>query len=387
MPNKSGRFHLYSDTSKYATSSALYQIQGDNPKLIAYASKRLPEAARNYSITELELCGLAINIASFAHLLKRVDFDAIVDHLALTHIIKSKAEPATTRIKCLLELISSYSFNLYYMKGKDMILSDFLSQQKNDDSDPSEIIPISFNTYDILEENGKVDAGINFPCKNENEFLIQMHSQAKTSSTKLPEVHRGRKELNPNLRPEKQYAMPKRGMTEKPCIGQGRAGLRRKHVPDCINQPFDVTRRIAERSKTATGITNNPQHTSTMHDRGINNNKSFPPDVLLCLLHRPLPRQQNVKKVIPNNNSSDNNLDIEENSTFQEGVISETIQRLDKMFFQKPKSLDDIIEMCNLIHKFLPKQTDINKILKIIQRKVLKGTHLPIEVKEIQAGY
>ena len=141
MPNKSGRLHLYSDTSKYVTGSALYQIQGGKPKLITYASKRLPEAARNYSITELELCGLAINIASFAHLLKRVDFDAIVDHLALTHIIKSKAESATTRIKCLLELISSYPFNLYYMKGKDMILSDFLSHQKNDDSDPSEIYP------------------------------------------------------------------------------------------------------------------------------------------------------------------------------------------------------------------------------------------------------
>ena len=127
MPNKTGRFHLYSDMSKFATGSMLYQIQGGKPKLIAYASKRLPEAAKNYSITELELCGLAINIASFVHLLKRVDFDAIVDHLALTHIIKSKAEPATTRIKRLLELISSYSFNLYYMKGKDMILSDFLS--------------------------------------------------------------------------------------------------------------------------------------------------------------------------------------------------------------------------------------------------------------------
>ena len=127
MPNKMGRFHLYSDTSKYANGSALYQIQGGRPKLIAYASKRLPEAARNYSITELELCGLAINIASFAHLVKRVDFDAIVDHPALTHIIKSKAEPATMTIKQLLELISSYSFNLYYMKGKDMIQSDFLS--------------------------------------------------------------------------------------------------------------------------------------------------------------------------------------------------------------------------------------------------------------------
>ena len=82
---------------------------------------------KSYSIRELELCGLAINITSFSHLLKRVDFDAIVDHLALMHIIKRKMELATTKIKRLLELISSYSFNLYYMKGEDMILSDFLS--------------------------------------------------------------------------------------------------------------------------------------------------------------------------------------------------------------------------------------------------------------------
>ena len=99
MPNKTGRFHLYSDTSKFATGSALYQIQNGKLKLIAYMSKRLPKAARSYSITELELCGLAINIACFSHLLKRVDFDDIVDHLVLTHIIKSKMEPVTTRIK------------------------------------------------------------------------------------------------------------------------------------------------------------------------------------------------------------------------------------------------------------------------------------------------
>ena len=117
MPNKTGRFHLYTDTSKFVTGSTLYQIQGGKPKLVAYAIKRLPDAAKNNSITELELCGLAINIASFAHLLKRVDFDTIVDHLALTHIIKSKAELVTTRIKRLLELISSYSFNLYYMEA------------------------------------------------------------------------------------------------------------------------------------------------------------------------------------------------------------------------------------------------------------------------------
>ena len=44
MPDKVGRFQLYSDTSKYAMGSALYQIQNGKPK-ITYASKRLPEAA------------------------------------------------------------------------------------------------------------------------------------------------------------------------------------------------------------------------------------------------------------------------------------------------------------------------------------------------------
>ena len=125
LPDSKGRFHLYSDTSKFAMGSTLYQLQNGKPKLIAYASKILSKTARHYSITELEMCRLAINIASFVHLLKRVDFYAIIDHLALMHIIKSSAELAATRIKRLLEILSSYAFNLCYIKGKDMILSDF----------------------------------------------------------------------------------------------------------------------------------------------------------------------------------------------------------------------------------------------------------------------
>ena len=110
------------------------------------------------------MCGLALNITSFSHLLKRVGFDAIVDHLSLTHIVKSKSEPAAIKIKRLLELISSYSFNLYYIKGRDMILSNFLSRQKHDNSNPHEIIPISFNMnnlfhnkyYNIVKIKGEI---------------------------------------------------------------------------------------------------------------------------------------------------------------------------------------------------------------------------------------
>ena len=104
LPNSTGRFHLYSDTGKFATGSTLHQIQHEKPKLIAYTSNRLPEEVRNYPITELELCGLAINIAHFSHLLKKSNFYAVVDHLALTHIITSKAGPVTTRIERLLDL-------------------------------------------------------------------------------------------------------------------------------------------------------------------------------------------------------------------------------------------------------------------------------------------
>ena len=43
--------------------------------------------------------------------------------------------------------------------------------------------------------------------------------------------------------------------------------------------------------------------------------------------------------------------------------------------------------MSRLVQKFLMKQADIDKILKIIQQKVLKGTHLPVTIKDIQGGY
>ena len=49
-------------------------------------------------------------------------------------------------------MISSYSFNLYYIKGKDMVLSDFLSRQNNDESNSHEIIHISFSMHKVLHE-------------------------------------------------------------------------------------------------------------------------------------------------------------------------------------------------------------------------------------------
>ena len=125
-----------------------------------------------------------------------------------------------------------------------------------------------------------------------------------------------------------------------------------------------------------------------MSDRLIND-IPFMPDVPLhldSLLRAPKQQtiKQNTQEINPNPNI---NFDFEENSPFQEGVMSQAFQRLDKSFFPNPKELGDLINKENLVQKYLPKQADIDRILEDIQRKVLKGTYLPVEIKEIQVGY
>ena len=153
------------------------------------------------------MCGLAMNIATFSHLLKKVDFDAVVDHLAINHIMRSKAEPATTRIKRLLELLSPYSFNPYYIKGKDMVLSDFVSRQKMDDSNPHKLIPISFMLKSQVDNhfyqiNNRTDQ------PKTDEYLVQTRSQAKSSSIKILEICGANKCLDPHVKPGKQRPLP-----------------------------------------------------------------------------------------------------------------------------------------------------------------------------------
>ena len=81
------------------------------------------------------------------------------------------------------------------------------------------------------------------------------------------------------------------------------------------------------------------------------------------------------------------NKDFEENSPYQEGIITEIYQRPDKSQLVEPPELADLVNTDKIVQGYLAKQTDINKILKVIQRKVLKRTHLPVTIKEIQAGY
>ena len=423
LSDRHGHFQLYSDTSKFATGSALYQIQNGQPRHIAYASKRMPEAAKNYSIKELEMPGLAMNIATFSHLLKKVVFDAIVDHLAITHIMRSKAEPATPQIERLLELLGPYSFNLCYKERKDMVLSDFLSRQKTDDRNPHELIPILFSLRDQVSDYFYcIDNEINLPGKD--RYLVQIRSQVRSSGIRLLEIHGVNKSLDPHVQPGKQKSFPiqtvNKGMPThpipKPRIGQGRAGLRRKvktlqPIPLSCQLPTQpITKHVQKAVMPLPEPTNQLQShvQSQILPRPLSQHHRIDPthipqQIGPKIQHRPTPSYHdpytrpppkppdisdplNGQKDILDNNS-DRKVEIEENSPFQEGIISEIYDRPDDSCMQEPQELTDLIDTTKLIQKYLPKQTDIDKILDIIKRKVLKGMHLPLTVKEIQAGY
>ena len=198
LPRAVGRWVLFSDTSKVGTGSSLWQYQDGKPCLIGYASKTLPEACSHYSVTELEMTGLLVSMRLWKNILKHRELDAVVDHIAVTQILKAKTEPASNRIMRLFDCLSAYSFNLYYLKGKDMILADYLSRYHSEDKDLADLIPVSFC---ILRD---IDT-----------FCIGTRASLKAKGEKIPEVHGVDKELDPHRQPEQQClgkgVIPKRG--------------------------------------------------------------------------------------------------------------------------------------------------------------------------------
>ena len=162
---------------------------------------------------------------------------------------------------------------------------------------------------------------------------------------------------------------------EKPCIGQGRARLRRRRlnpITQTILWPSELSQKIPGETKIETRKTSCVNSTDPMHsinniDEGMTHTRTLIPDVPFhpgpnCRpptipIRSNMPRSQEswLSSHSPKNTSSDINLDFEENSPFQEGVILEAYQRPDKWFFQESQELNDLINTSNLIQKFFTK--------------------------------
>ena len=252
-----------------------------------------------------------------------------------------------------------------------MILSDLLSRQDLGDEDTKEIIPISFNMKSVLQNKYY---NVN---ENEEKYMVETRLQTKASGVQLPEVHGSRKRLDPHKILEKQ-PQPIMGLDveRKPRIGQGRAEVRRKALllldprqGTSASKPIIISDEIGPR----------------MPKSIIEILRSEMLPLYLVPQNRPPPKPLNNLSKEKEVESS--KIKIGENSPFQESKISEVYERPDKSYFQEPIELKDLIDTNNIVQQFLPKQTDIDKILEVIKRKVLKGMDLTLMIKEIQAGY
>ena len=187
------------------------------------------------------------------------------------------------------------------------------------------------------------------------KYLIQTRSQAKSSGINLLKVHGMGKNLDPNLKPEKQHAIPKQGNMERPHRGQGRTGSRRKR-PDPINQsihqPSNLSQKIPERTEIETGKTNHMHTKDLMHSinnvsgRMMNNNPLIPnvpfhPGPV----YRPQPKpiKQDVSYCQSSQSSTnvkniDPNFDFEENSPFQEASCPKHFRDWTNHFFKSQKN-------------------------------------------------
>ena len=274
-----------------------------------------------------------------------------------------------------------------------MILSDFLSGQKIDDSNLCEIIPIAFNMRDVLHERY-----YNFHnTRTGDKYLVQSRSQTKSSGIRLPEILGIGKGLDPYVRPERQK--PINSLTDmrppvcKPRIGQSRAGVRRTARIILPSQPSAPATKSMPETAALSQETVQTEHKSPAQTDfrqpvgpGIEARQiPFYPDLIL----RPPPRLSDLKenrRDLLSDLDTDINIDFEENFHIRK-VLFQTHMRPDKSYIKEPPELKDLLDTTKIMLKFLPKQTDIDKILDMIWIKSLKGTHLPITVKEIQAGY
>ena len=411
LPRADGRVILYSDTSREGTGSSLWQVQEGKPRLIGFASKTLPEACQRYSVTELEMTGLLVNMGLWKSIIRHREFDAAVDHAAVAQIMKAKAEPATTRIKCLLECLASYSFNLYYVKGKDMILADYLSRHRRRSDDPNDLIPISF----------RLTRPVHIDPKTPRCLPMMTRRSAKAVGVEPPPVHGAEKGIDPHKKPEHQNcpSRPPPGHPPKPSA-QSTLGQVPVPVPRPRSRVQEVARKILDKSKSLQRRSSSrPQPSlspATPAGRGesvvvprapvpcaptssINPQGTLAPRVPLPMGHNPQSplsnpaSDQNPEEVLDEHKYTKRHLqkaqrpipsiDLGE----EEEILDPKVRVPNEEDFIKPPPLEELVDPTQIKKTFIPRQGELTKLLKQINTRILRSTHLVNDLRDLKAAY
>ena len=361
-PTPDGLFHLESDTSREGVGGTLLQKQGDEWVVIGYHSKRLPKSAKNFSVTELELTGLLVNIHGFMQLLRNRYFKVLVDHKAIEYMIKSKTESPTTRLKTLLLKLSEYTIDLKYQKGSEMHTSDALSRLHNftDTPDQKDVIPLNFlqhltphyteHLYSHLVENlyaHKTKTLDTIPVKRKCGRPPKPKSQIPNSNPRMPTAAKNM------IRPQ-----------------QHPRSLNNEIVTRQMINEINVEREKSDRLTVAKLNTVKQFNKQDYKSKLLTEKYS-----LLPLNSQQLtPVQTAIQRM------------SEKHPDFEIEPVN-TIQPLEIEYTQTPQALVPIDTPLSIIQKRIPRQSDIDKIVRNIETRIIHGLELSIQAQDLVKAY
>ena len=309
-----------------------------------------------------------------------------------------------------------------------MKICDFLSRIDVDRGNPGEVIPISFNSFSMLNTIRKVT------LHQANKLLVTTRSKTKAEGAALPPVHGVQKHLDPAVKPEHDKPVTDQNKQKGPISADAKpkvllrprlpAGkMAKKKLIDrsirLLNKPkslANVPKRLPQlqNQKTIDQRETNLPDQEPVVQRGppqkqLVNDTNPPPAVDQPVIDDPIPvrhfepspllevpppdkeppevtRQHPVHST-GNPSVSQDPLDTQMVVPFAEDTVEPVFKRPEMTDFEIPPVLEEMIPDGSLIHKHLPKQADIDKILTQINRKYLRRMHLPCSLKDMQAAY
>ena len=268
-----------------------------------------------------------------------------------------------------------------------MILADYLSRHRNKDLDPSELIPISFCCLSVFRSMLETEHGLEV-------YNIGTRSSVKASGEKPPEVHGANKPLDPNLKPEHQSKSklpsivgttktqtPKRGRRKSVTISEDPP----EEIPTIINADSPMQNFGGTDTQT-------PQVMTTPVSKSLapikTTNQISPGKVLSSPSERDDEKENDIEILRRKYRKALNPNPIEGIDVGDsEEVLDPQIRIPEQSDFEIPPPLQEIVDPSKITHKFLPKQGDIDRLIKQINKKILRDTNLSLNLRDLRAAY
>lgn len=127
-PDPTARITVTTDASDTAIGAVIQQRKGQEEQPLAFLSKKLNRAQRNYSPYDRELLAIYVAIKHYRHMLEGREFTVYTDHKPLMYAFNQDPLRSSPRQARCLEYIGQFTTDIQYIKGTDNTVADALSR-------------------------------------------------------------------------------------------------------------------------------------------------------------------------------------------------------------------------------------------------------------------